>query len=309
MELLVQVPMVAPRAELAGFLGLAYRRIPVLAIGNDVYCDSSLVASALERRFQPSEGHATLFPPRKGGGKADTGMIKAFAMSYGDRTLFPLASENMPYHKFKPDFVKDRSSWLGKQIDGEALLARQPEAKSTLSSHLTLLEDQLADGREWLMDTEGPSLADISVHFVYQWLQSKLFRTMTDLFDIQKFPSSIAWISRMSTYLDTRQKSHAAFEEMTGEEAAKITSSSTHEQQDVVGFDETEAGRLGIHMGDTVLITPQDSGKVPTVGKLTALNREEVVIQTKGSMGTIIHCHFPRLNFSITTSVKDSAKL
>ena len=64
-----------------------YRRVRILAIGKDVYCDSSLIAAVLERRFSPSEGFGTLFPRRKGGGSVDTGMIKTFAVSYADKTL------------------------------------------------------------------------------------------------------------------------------------------------------------------------------------------------------------------------------
>ena len=98
-----------PRPDLAERLGVTYRRIPVLAIGKDVYCDSSLIASVLERRFPPSEGFGTLFPRRKGGGSADTGMIKAFAMFYADKALGQLGSETLPYNKFTPEFLKDRT--------------------------------------------------------------------------------------------------------------------------------------------------------------------------------------------------------
>ncbi|KAH9948342.1 hypothetical protein B0H21DRAFT_805801 [Amylocystis lapponica] len=301
----VTVSLVAPRPELSGLLGLTYRRIPVLTIGNDVYCDTSLIASVLERRFPASDGYGTLFPPRKGGGRTDTGMIKAFVMSYADRTLFTLAAECLPYHKFEPQFVKDRSAWLGMPIDGQAILARQPEVKSTLASHLTLLEEQLADGREWLSDTDSPSLADISVHFIYNWIRTGPFKV--DLFDGQKFPNSISWLSRMSAYLDYQQKTRAAFETLTGGEAAEMIISSPYEDSGVVGFDNLEAGRLGVKMGDVVSVVPRDTGKVATVGRLVGLDREEVIIQTKGSANAVVHCHFPRLNFSIRT-IQDSSK-
>ena len=40
------------------------------------------------------------------------------------------------------------------------------------------------------------------------------------------------------------------------------------------------------------------SGKIPTVGKLIALNWEEVVVETVGSSGKPVYCHFPRLYYS-----------
>lgn len=106
----VKVSRTPPRPALSELLGINYRRIPVLAIGRDVYCDTSLIASVLERRFPLSEGYETLFPDRKGGGGRDTGMIKSFAMAYTDRTIFPTAARMMPWEKLPPSLVADRSS-------------------------------------------------------------------------------------------------------------------------------------------------------------------------------------------------------
>ncbi|KAI0353460.1 hypothetical protein OH77DRAFT_1457917 [Trametes cingulata] len=307
-HLRVEVSTILPRPDLADRLGVTYRRIPILAIGKDVYCDSSLIATVLERRFPPSEGYGTLFPARKGGGKADTGMIKALSMTYADRAVFPLAAENLPYKKFAPEFVKDRSSWLGKTIDPDAMTANQPVVKSWLVSHLALLEEQLADGREWLFDTETPSLADISVHFSWAWMQQ--FRSLRDLFDKSKFPASIAWITRTSEYIakiGSQQKT--VLDNISGARAAEIIHSSVWEDPKTVGFDETEAIRLGIKLHQVVSVTPSDNGKVPTVGKVVALNHEEVAVETRGSSGTSVYCHFPRLNFVIKPEPAVSAKL
>jgi len=95
---------------------VTYRRIPILAIGNDVYCDTSLISYVLERRFSASAGYGTIFPRRKNR-KADTGMIKAFAQNYPQRALFPLGAALLPWQNFQPSFVKDRS-------DARILLSR-----------------------------------------------------------------------------------------------------------------------------------------------------------------------------------------
>lgn len=96
-----------PRPELSDLLGISYRRIPLLAIGNDIYCDTGLISYILERRFPASEGYGTIFPRRKNG-LADTGMIKAFAKNYPEKALFPLAAGLLPWQKFGPAFLKDR---------------------------------------------------------------------------------------------------------------------------------------------------------------------------------------------------------
>jgi len=49
--------------------------------------------------------------------------------------------------------------------------------------------------------------------------------------------------------------------------------------------------------------------KHPTVGKLVAMNCEEFVIETNGSMGSVIRCHFPRLGFSIRDAANSQTKL
>ena len=102
--------MTQPRPDLSERLGVMYRRIPVLAIGQDVYCDSSLITAVIERQFPASAGFGTIFPRRTGGGKGDSGVPKALAMTYADRTVGPFASLLQPYHKFKKDFVEDRSN-------------------------------------------------------------------------------------------------------------------------------------------------------------------------------------------------------
>lgn len=149
------------RPELSELLGIGYRRIPVLAIGNDVYCDTALIGTALERHFPASEGYGTLFPPRKDGGKTDTGLVKALTMSWVDKTVFPLSAMSLPWGKFDAAFLADRSDvrryvsqfrcelkarrrlicergfqWQGAKIDPAVLAATQNIRTSALISHL-----------------------------------------------------------------------------------------------------------------------------------------------------------------------------
>ena len=58
--------MTLPRPEITDLLGIKYRRIPILAIGNDVYCDTRLIAPVLEREFSPQEGYGSLYPNIQG---------------------------------------------------------------------------------------------------------------------------------------------------------------------------------------------------------------------------------------------------
>jgi len=299
----VEVSYILPRPELSNLLGITYRRIPVLAIGNDVYCDTSLISVALERHFSATQGSSpsargSIFPPRNGSSKvakSDKAFIRAFATYYIEGQLFAPISLHVPYERMPANFLQDRGQMFGAPIDVAALAAKREESKSILASHLALLEEQLADGREWLMDTEGPSVADVSGHFLLAWTLK--FRTSRDLLDSSVFPKVASWFARMSAFLDS-QKDFSPFEKISADAAAKTIVSAQPEDLSVVGFLETEARRLGVKQGGTVSVIPTDNGRVPTVGKLLALNREEVVIETVGSAG-VVRCHFPRLGFSV----------
>ncbi|KAK7035798.1 glutathione s-transferase [Favolaschia claudopus] len=303
----VNVANMLPRPEITDLLGVTYRRIPILAIGNDIYCDTSLIASALERRFPHSNGYyGTLFPNKKHGGSPDTGLIKAFAKHWPDTVLFSLAPLHLPWEKFPPKFLQDRGSFRGSDtINVQAMVAGRGKSLSMLSTYLALIEEQLSDGREWLFDTELPSLADISVHFVYTWLKG--FRGVESLFDARTFPKSLEWLARLSAYLGRLKQHRTQVPVITGKDAAARIAAATFEPYDVVGFDVLEGSRLGLKAGDRVSIAPDDSAKnFGTEGKLVALNKEEFVIETHGSAG-IVRCHFPRIMF--TAKVVSGAKL
>ncbi|KAG6919404.1 hypothetical protein DXG01_006287 [Tephrocybe rancida] len=255
----VNVSPVLPRPEITDLLGLTYRRIPVLAIGNDVYCDTSLIASTLERRFPPSNGYGTIFPKSKSAGSTNTGAIKIFAKHY-ESNVFPIAANLLPWEAFPKPFIQDRSLLLGAPIDTKAMGARQGQSATILASQLALLEEQLNDARTWLFDSESPSLADITVHFILSWVRKAGINSAKALFDATQFPKTLSWLADISNHLEGERGNMPAPQAITGDLAAESIVSSTHEPYDVVGFDVQEAGRLGFNLFDRVQVAPDDSG-------------------------------------------------
>lgn len=55
-----------PRPILTKTFALSYRKIPVLAIGREIYCDTSLIIEALEHFFPASSGWGTVYPNFQG---------------------------------------------------------------------------------------------------------------------------------------------------------------------------------------------------------------------------------------------------
>lgn len=125
-----------PRPEITDLLGLTYRRIPVLAIGNDVYCNTDLIASTLERRFPPSAGYKPLFPSRVDGGKVDGVLARLLMVYWADNNLFSLVADSLPWNKFDAKFIADREQLRGGKVDTKALAAQQGIRSSMIVSHL-----------------------------------------------------------------------------------------------------------------------------------------------------------------------------
>jgi len=209
--------------------------------------------------------------------------------------VFNLGPALIPWERLSAAFIRDRSALRGRPIDVDAIVASRGNSLSLLSTHMSLIEEQLFDGREWLFDTELPSLADISVHFVFAWIKS--FRGVDSLFDAKTFPRMLEWLARLTAYLERLKQSQPAVPVIKGNDAAAKIAAAPFEPYDVVGFDEREASRLGLKADDQVSVAPDDGRHLPTVGKLVALNREEFVIETKGSAG-LVRCHFPRIMFT-----------
>jgi hypothetical protein len=59
-------------------------------------------------------------------------------------------------------FMKDREQHTGRSWSKDAIEAMRPEAVVEMKGAFAFLEDTLlADGRDWILKTEKPSLADI----------------------------------------------------------------------------------------------------------------------------------------------------
>lgn len=85
-------PIVLPRPTLEK-LEITYRRIPVLAIGKDVFVDTSLIIDVLQGAYSSSSSLVTA-------------EAKAFEI-FGD-SLFRDVLRAAPPGRLEPNFVKDR---------------------------------------------------------------------------------------------------------------------------------------------------------------------------------------------------------
>lgn len=153
-----------PREDINA-LGVKYRRIPIMSIGRDVYCDTRLILQKLEERFP--DGALSASQPDQ---KAVEMLLESYTIDGG---IFLRAAQSIP-----PDmpllkdrkFTKDREEYTGRSWSQENIKAMRPESVTHIRDAFDFLENGLlADGRQWILKTEKPSMSDIN-GMSYSWV-------------------------------------------------------------------------------------------------------------------------------------------
>lgn len=128
-----------------------------MTIGRDVYCDSRLILSKLEKFFPNGA---------LGSSSAEEKAIEKFLEIWAvEAGLFVRASQLIPTSMpllNDPKFTKDREDFSGRSWSKEQIAANRPEALAAIRNGFKFLETTLlADGRKWVLKTDKPTLADI----------------------------------------------------------------------------------------------------------------------------------------------------
>lgn len=184
------------------------------------------------------------------------------------------------------------------------MVATRPKLISSLQSHLLYLEEQLQDGREWMVKTVDAGIADASVFIFVEWVTG--FKEVRQAFSFEKdFPKSHAWFNRFQKWLEEKENSgKAEYRTISAEESAKVIKNNSTSFDGKV--DEADAKRWGLDQSNKVAVLPSDEATpTPTIGELVHLDFKETVLQTSGDAGVPVRVHFPRINYRL----KDATKL
>lgn len=270
----VQIPMILPKPDLMPLTG-GYRKTPVLQIGADVYCDTRLIARELERRFP----EPTLFPAGSLG--------LSLALSHWSDTAFfePGAGLSMALNREVPEVViADRKQFFN-FMDFDRLEADVPHLLGQLRANAALLEQQLCDGRAFVLG-ETPGWADITCYFPV-WMAHTFIPQATAL--LRPFAHLARWQERV------RAIGHGQRSELDALTALEIARATTPEAAQ--GVDPEDP--LQLRAGEPVSVTPADYGKVPVVGELVTLTPHEVAVRRADArVGTVV-THFPRVGYRV----------
>ncbi len=272
----VEQPVIMPKPRLIPLTG-GYRRIPVLQIGADVYCDTGIIIRKLDELFP----EPTIYPPR-------TEAACHTMNQWDDRRLF-WSTTPVIFEKLGPlvpkEFIEDRSKMMqGANFNEIALGA--PDAGNQLRAFLDLLDQQLASTPFLLGDSF--SLADAACFHPVWFLRAE----PTAFARAEKFPNLMRWFQRVDAmgYGDVKP--------MDPDEALKIARAAT--PATVAKADPDDPN--GLKPGDRVAVMPDDYGFDPVAGIVVSSSTYEIAIEREDpTLGRIVN-HFPKIGFRISAA-------
>jgi hypothetical protein len=291
-----------PRPDVSK-LGIKYRRIPLMSIGRDVYLDTRLILQKLESypASAPRLGAAENTDQR-----AIERLLEVLSVDGG---VFAWAGSLLPRElpiMKDPNFLKDRADFMnGKAMLGQKSPVARPEALNGIRNVFELLETTLlADGRDWVLKTEGPSLADIEAVWPLHWLNGLPGALPPDQISKTQFPKVFAWIERFDKTVNAAKQKLGKVPTVSGEEAAQTIVSSSYFEGSATEVVQSEplVKALGVKRGDNVVVFPLDTGSShKDSGVLLKLDGKEVVFETKTDLqgSPVIRVHAPRHGFRI----------
>ena len=276
----VEQPRVAPKPGLTVLTG-GYRRIPVMQIGADVYCDTRCILRELDRRHPDP----TIFPAESAG-RAE--MLAGWA----DRQLFADALGlvfGLHGDRFPPELHADRARFTAGKFDrwdSVRMKTRVPDLRAQFAIHLAWLAQALGDGRAWLAGA-ALSVADLAAYHPLWYARGNL----GDEAGLDADPRIAAWLARLDAI------GHGAPRDMTPEAALAIA-------RDAGPTAPPPSGAAGaFRIGVRLTVTPDDWGFDPVEGELVAIDRDGITIRRDDAVIGTVHVHFPREGFAIRPAI------
>lgn len=269
----VQTPMVLPKPDHFELTG-GYRRVPVLQIGADIYCDTHLITRVLDD-FQPD-------PPLSPPGRE----VEELAFSRWAESSFMLLIHAFfgIGDVFPEDFVEDRTATMippGTDIEQTKMIL--PTRLMQLRANLDRIEMQLADGRSFVFG-EQPCAADLSAF--HPVMMMKIHERTAAL--LAPFARVTAWLERV------RAIGHGSPSPMDVAEAIEIARSSTpaeYEGEPVIPE--------GMKIATPVVVLHDEYGSGTVAGSLAPSGLHEVAVRRSTDRAGEVVVHFPRDEFTL----------
>ena len=269
----VETPMVLPKPDHVELTG-GYRRVPVLQVGADIYCDTHLITRVLDRL------HPT--PPLSPPGLetvehalsrwAETSFMMVVLAYFGIGGVFP------------EEFVEDRRKTMvppGLDLDAAARIL--PTKLTQLSDNIRRLDTLLADDRAFLLGTAA-SAADLSAYH--------------PLMMLGLHEKTQALLAKQDRVRDWMQRVRAiGYGERSALDASKAIDIAR--QAEPMVFEGDPFLPDGMKLGDPVLVLPDEYGSGNVTGTLAASGIDAIAVRRQGERVGEVVVHFPREDYAV----------
>ena len=273
----LEVNWIMPRPYTTPLTG-GYRRIPILQCGADIYCDTQLIARELERRFpEPS-----LLPKDAAG---LTHALGAWASSGFFAAAAVVAIGGMG-DRIPQAFVDDREGMAGSRFDFKKMKAMLPAMREQYRAHVAWIDEQLADGRDWLL-AGAPSWADLDAYYNCWFVRAN---SPSEAGPLKEFPRVMAWMDRIA------DAGHGDKRDIEGDDALAAAREADPQTEEL--HDPNEPN--GLKPGDAIQVMADDYATNAITGELVSSSAQHVAIrQHKDPVGDVV-IHFPRAGYLVT---------
>jgi glutathione S-transferase len=267
----VEQPMWMPKPHLTPLTG-GYRRIPVMQIGADVYCDTALICRVLESLFPAP----TLYPD------GNVAAIEATA-AWADRQLFlvvvPIVFGALA-DVLPKELIDDRKR-MRPDLDVGQLRAASPALRGALHAWCKRL-DQTLEARKFLFGSAF-SLADAAVYHCL-WFARNDPQAAAEL-------SAHAHLGEWMSRIDAMGS--GAPSELAPEEALRVAAAAEPRFRPGVAASDASGLREGMRVGVFADDLPSDVFE----GTLRAACDDEIVlVRSSRDLGEVA-LHFPRVGY------------
>ncbi len=287
----VIVPSIAPKPDVVALTG-GYRKTPFLQIGNDVFCDTSLIATVLEH-LAPTP---SMFPEGRKG-------LHRTVAQWADSTLFwtamgynfQPAGLAQAFAGVPPEAVKafgaDRAA-----MTHNMTRVRPADAAAAYKSYLRRLSDMLHEqgGDAPFLLGSSPGLADFAVYHPLWFTQTRV-PVLAGILDAT--PAVIDWMARMAAIGHGHMlKSHAS-EAIA--DSAKQAGENAKNLSNFFGDNEVFQDEHGLPLGSEVAVAAESFGPEATVGTLLAATRTRYPLLRTDERAGVVRVHFPRVGYTL----------
>jgi glutathione S-transferase len=269
----VDTPMILPKPDHFELTG-GYRRVPVLQLGADVYCDTHLITRVLDR-IQPSP---PLSPPGREVEEvafsrwAETTFMMVINAFFGIGGIFP------------QEFIDDRAkTMVPPTMDLGQAKHIVPTKLLQIRANLARIDQQLADGRPFVFGEE-PCAADFSAfHPIMMLMINERSAAL-----LPPYARVRAWMGRVQS-IGHGEPSPLDVSEAIAE--ARDASPAAYAGEPVLPD--------GMKIGTPVVVLHDEYGSGTVSGELAGSDLHEIAVRRQTERAGEVVVHFPRDDFSV----------